>query len=523
MREVDNYLNMEVSFMRPIKSAAAKLLLLCFAASHLILSGAYAQSMDVQLKQETSIPNTPAGQQLSAFLNAINSGDINTIRNFITERFDESAPGRRAGGNLGQGLYYIYHDTGGLTVYSIEKSTALEIIVIAREKLTGDWWRVRVEVAAEQPHSITSWGIRVAARPTEANPHLKMSESEIARQLDDYLRKKVSADLFSGAVLVAKNGKPIFEKCYGKADKTRNAPVKLDTEFNLASLGKMFTGVAIAQLAEQGKLSFTDTIEKHLPDYPNKDVAGRVTIHQLLTHTSGMGDYMRKEYLTSTQPIRNVRDLFPFFVDKPLSFEPGTKYDYSNAGFIVLGAIIERVSGQSYYDYVNEHIFKPAGMKHTHYYYFDSYPPTVAIPYTAFDDKGQRMAGERKDARLSRFAKGRGGPAGSAYSTVGDMLKFAVALRRHKLLSPEYTDIVMTGKVETDERGLTGPIKYGYGFFDELYQGKRIVGHGGDFPGVNTRFQIYVGLDYTAVILSNYDHPAAQRVAAKLQEMITQE
>ena len=231
---------------------------------------------------------------------------------------------------------------------------------------------------------------------------------------------------------------------------------------------------------------------------------------------------MNDKFRDASANIKTVKDFFPFFVDEPLSFQPGQKWDYSNAGYIVLGAIIERVSGQSYYDYVREHIFKPAGMKNTAFYDSDSNSPNIAIGYTSFDGTGRRQPGARKENRVLPLAKHRGGPAGGGYSTVEDLLKFANALYNHKLLNTKYTELVMTGKVDTGD-AQAGSNKYGYGFFDEIFKGKRIVGHGGDFLGVNTRFEMYVDSGYTVIVLSNYDHPAAQRVSAKLREMITQE
>ena len=508
--------------MRFVKSTAAKLLLLCFTAYLFNPAVAYFQTTAVQSKQEAAIPDTSAGRQLADFLSAINTGDINIIRNFITEHFDKSTLKQRPASNLGQGLSYIYSDTGGLGIYSVEKSNDLEIIVVTREKLTGDWGRFRVQVAAESPHGITSWGFRVALRPAEASTHRKMNDAEITQEVEAYLGKLVGADLFSGTVLVAKNGKRIFDKAYGMANQSDNVPNRVDTAFSLGSMNKMFTAIAVAQLAEQGKLSFADLISKHLPDYPNKAVAEKVTIHHLLTHTSGMGDFMNDKFRESSANVKTVKDFFPFFVDEPLAFEPGKQWDYSNAGYIVLGAIIERVAGQSYYDYVRERIFKPAGMKNTAFYEPDNKSPNIAIGYTSFDGTGRRQPGARKENRVLPIAKHRGGPAGGGYSTVEDLLKFANALHNHELLNAKYTDLVMTGKVDAGN-AQAGSSKYGYGFFDEMFKGTRIIEHGGDFPGVNTRFEMYIDSGYTVIVLSNYDHPAAQRVSAKLREMITQE
>lgn len=150
---------------------------------------------------------------------------------------------------------------------------------------------------------------------------------------------------------------------------------RTDTRFNLGSMTKMFTAVAIAQLAELGKLSFHDPISRHLPDYPNEAVASKVTIHHLLTHTSGMGDYQNEKFYARLDQLRTLSDLVPLFVNDPLAFESGAKWDYSNAGFVVLGLIIEKVSGQDYFTYVKQHVFKPAGMTSTDFYERDKNVP----------------------------------------------------------------------------------------------------------------------------------------------------
>src|SRR5258705_9931281 len=196
----------------------------------------------------------------------------------------------------------------------------------------------------------------------------KKTDAEIVKETQTYLEQAVAEDYFSGGALIARDGKPIFEKAYGLANKRSNTPNNVKTKFNLGSINKSFTSVAIAQLAQQGKLSFNDPIGKYLPDYPNKTVAAKVTIHQLLTHTSGMRSYFNDEFMKRRASLRTLADLLPFFFNDPLDFEPGEKMQYSNSGYVVLGLIVERLTKQSYFDYVREHIFKPAGMKNTDSY-----------------------------------------------------------------------------------------------------------------------------------------------------------
>ena len=346
----------------------------------------------------------------------------------------------------------------------------------------------------------------------------KLTDKEFAAQLDALIDKAAVDDSFSGVALVAKDGKAIFEKAVGFANKETKLPNKTTTRFNLGSINKSFTSVAIAQLAQRGKLAYTDTIAKHLPDYPNKAVAEKVTIHQLLTHSSGLGDYLGE----SLAQVKTLRDVLPLFVNQPLTFEPGQRLQYSNAGYIVLGLIIERLSGRNYYDYVKENIFKPAGMTRTDSYELGQNVLDLAVGYTRPGSSGRQPGqtpAEQTGPRTPNTATlaGKGSSAGGGYSTVEDMLKFANALSANKLLSPEFTEIVFTAGAP---QNTAGPGR-GYGFMRSEQNGIRIVGNGGGGPGVNAMFRMYFGRGYTLVVLSNYDPPSAERIATKIHEMIT--
>lgn len=342
----------------------------------------------------------------------------------------------------------------------------------------------------------------------------RITDSEIATQLESLIEKAAVEDSFSGAVLVAKDGKAIFERAVGFANKETKVRNKTSTRFNLGSINKSFTSVAIARLAQQGKLAYTDSIAKHLPDYPNKAVAEKVTIHQLLTHTSGLGDYLDREAIAHA---RTLPDLLPLFVNQPLSFEPGQKVQYSNSGYVVLGLIIEKLSGQSYYDYVKEHIFKPAGMTRTDSYERDQKVADLAVGYTSMGSPGQQPSQQPGPRRANTATlAGKGSSAGGGYSTVEDMLKFANALSAHKLLRPEFTEIVFTGG---GPQRPAGPGR-SYGFMQNQNNGIRIIGNGGGGPGVNAMFRIYFGRGYMVVVLSNYDPPSAERIAGKINEMV---
>jgi CubicO group peptidase (beta-lactamase class C family) len=334
-----------------------------------------------------------------------------------------------------------------------------------------------------------------------AAPAAGQQTEDIVEKTSVFLEDLVRQNRFSGTVLIAKDGVPILEEAHGYASLAYQVPNRIDTKFNLGSMNKMFTGVAIAQLAEKGQLSFDDRIIDHIPDYPNQDIATRVKIHHLLTHTSGMGNYWTDEYeRTSKDRFRAVEDYLPLFVDQPLRFEPGTDWSYSNSGFMVLGLIIEHVTGESYFDYVRRYIYEPAGMVNTDAYELDYVIPNLAVGYTRM---GARE-GELKNNLFLHVVKG--GPAGGGYSTVEDLLTFSNALLDHQVLSREYTEKVMEGKANTDHRNRM----YGYGFRTRTENGHQIVGHSGGFAGINAYLDMYLDLGYTVAVMSNFDRGAAE-------------
>ena len=328
------------------------------------------------------------------------------------------------------------------------------------------------------------------------------AEPNLAQKIAAVVEKQVNDDGFSGVTLVAQNGASVFEGAYGFADKDASVRNDMATKFNLGSINKSFTAVAIAQLVEEGKLGYSDTIAKHLPDYPNKQVAEKVTIQQLLTHTSGLGDYMNREFMMRKAELKTPADVLPLFVNQPLEFEPGAKTKYSNAGYIVLGLIIEKLSGQSYYDYVKQRIFRPAEMNDTESFLRDANVADLAIGYTNMTPTGPQPGSRRANTQL---LAGRGSPAGGGYSTAHDMLKFANALLGNKLLSAAATNALF-------ERG--------YGFLRKETNGVVVVSNAGGGPGINAVLRMLPARGWTLIVLSNYDPPSAERVMTSMQELL---
>jgi len=314
------------------------------------------------------------------------------------------------------------------------------------------------------------------------------------------LDRRAASEEFAGAVLVARGGKVVYSQARGFADRDKKIANTLDTRFRMGSMNKMFTAVAILQLAQAGKVSLDAPLGKYLRDYPNAETA-KVTLHQLLTHTGGTGDIFGPEFMPNRLQLRDLTDYVALYGKRAPEFPPGTRHQYSNYGFILLGRIVEAVSGQSYYDYVREHIFAPSGMTDT-----DSLPentnvPRLSVPYMGAPPDLQSAA---------ETLPWRGTSAGGGYTTVGDMLKFALALNAHRLLDAKHTELLITGKVETPMRNGS----YAYGFEDaRLPSGLRRVGHGGGAPGMNGLLAIYPDVNYVIVVFANRDPPAAMQVA----------
>jgi CubicO group peptidase (beta-lactamase class C family) len=355
-----------------------------------------------------------------------------------------------------------------------------------------------MEVQAEEPHQITNLELRAIPRPAEfALPRL--SESELVAAAKKNIEKEVAADNFAGAVMITKNGSPVLAEAYGLADRERKIPNTLKTRFRIGSMNKMFTAVATLELAKAGKLDVKDTVGKYLTGYPNKEIAAKVTITHLLTHTGGTGDIFGPEFEAHRLELKTIEDYIKLYGDRGPKFEPGTRWEYSNYGFILLGAIIEKVSGQSYYDYVREHIFGPAGMTSTGSEPEDKAVPDRSVGYTKMDSTVWTPNTDTLPYR--------GTSAGGGYSTVEDLTRFAEALKSHKLLDAPYTEMLTTGKPGTPDNS------YAFGFEDRLMNGMRCFGHGGGAPGMNGDLRVCPDSGYVVAVLANLDPPAASRVS----------
>ena len=323
----------------------------------------------------------------------------------------------------------------------------------------------------------------------------RLPQAQALAALSAHAAERARADEFAGAVLVARHGKVLLNDAWGRADRKAGVANTPATRFRIGSMTKMFTAVATLQLAEAGKLKLDDPIGQHLPGYPNKQVAAKVTVRHLLTHTGGTGDIFGPQFDQHRLQLHEHRDYLKLYGSRGLNFEPGARFEYSNYGFVLLGALIEQVSGESYDDYVGDHVFRPAAMRST-----GALPESVEVPERAVGYLRLSPGGAWEPNTYT--LPWRGTAAGGGYSTVGDLLRFAQALGSGRLLS----------KATLAEATRPHQQQYGYGF-DVQGQGRLAsYGHGGGAPGMNGELRVFPQLGYVVVALSNLDPPAASEM-----------
>ncbi|MDN3643150.1 serine hydrolase domain-containing protein [Lutimonas halocynthiae] len=454
------------------------------------------------------------------FVKAYNTNDLKKLEAFTSKHYEKDFKKAAA--------YWpsVFADYGQIEAFSEETSWSDKnrLAIWFHGKHTKNWVIIMLRMNPENT-KIIGKSVSRGSRPSgNLPPYSRVSSKEMKPYLKKYLKKLHKLDHFSGSVLVAKGNTILFEESYGERNKKRNTKNNANTSFNIASTTKTFTGVAIAKLAEQGKLKFTDPISKFIPEYP-KDISNQVTIHHLLTHTSGieLDDY--EPFNLDNDKAKNLNEALKAQVTHLDSLNEGrrknfkvlNKYDYSNEEFVLLGIIIERVSGMSYGECIEQSIFKPLNMKNS---FADIHKLTThqnkAIGYTYKDTESNFIGGTRcENGGVGLYLA----PDGGIYSTTTDLYTYFKAINTHTIVSKGTQELLHKKHakffVDKDESR-----HYGYGF--QLNQvGEAItIGHGGTYPGVGSRFEYYPKENYYVIVLSNYGSMAGSAVAAHIKDLI---
>jgi CubicO group peptidase (beta-lactamase class C family) len=432
-----------------------------------------------------AIPDTPAGRAFSEWLSAFNAADAQRIGAF-QQKYERK-------GRV-EDLLQFRDYTGGFELLRVDESAPERLLALLRENASGRGTHFELTIQGDGRGDNLIMQIRPAMLPPEfAPPRLSMKDAVAA--LRDRAAEQTKADRFAGALLMAQGDRILVQQAWGLANRESSMPATLDTQFRLGSMNKMFTAVAVLQLVEAGKLSLTGTVGQYLRDYPNRDVATKVTVRHLLTHSGGTGDIFGPEFDAHRLELQEHRDYVALFGKRAPEFEPGSRDSYSNYGYVLLGALIEAVSGTSYYDYVQKHIYEKAGMHAT-----ASLPESVVVPNRS---AGYMREGDKWLPNTNTLPY-RGMAAGGGYSTVGDLVRFARALEGGKLISKQ-----MLEQATTSQNVGGG---YGYGFGIQGEGAMRFYGHGGGAPGMNGDLRIYPASGYVLVGLSNLDPPTAENM-----------
>ncbi len=419
---------------------------------------------------------------LDAWLDAFNSSERARLEAF-RDRYQPTM-------NV-DGMLDFHRRTGGFTLLRHEPSEPGSAQALLQERDSDTVARLRVTAAtADAPLALS---VEMVERPDDLRIP-RLTQAQAIHALATRADAAALGDNFAGVLLVAHGDTPLLQRAWGLADRAAGTPNTLDTKFRIGSMNKMFTAVATLQLVQAGKLSLDGTIGQYLPDYPDTGIA-EVTVRQLLTHSGGTGDIFGPEFDAQRLSLRTHADYLRLYGTRAPLHPPGTTQRYSNYGFVLLGAIIERISGQSYYDYVDEHIFAPAGMRDSGSLPEDVPVPGRAIAYTRADSTAPWM-----DA--ADTLPWRGTAAGGGYSTAGDLLRFARALQSGKLLSPALLAEATRQQIP----------RYGFGFAVAEEAGLPVYGHGGGAQGMNAELRVFPTLGVVIAGLGNVDPEAVSRL-----------
>jgi CubicO group peptidase (beta-lactamase class C family) len=489
-------------------------LALVFVAALPVVAAAQPAPAQAGSPAPASLPATALGRLGQQLLDVVAAGDSATITSFVDHHLGHDVRGRSPAQMAGL-LVKLHRQSNGLSVErSMMAGSALRIMTKSRdgkhllgmelEPEPGDTTRIA---------SITMVPMNPAMMSGPPKPWAEgpLGDAGIAAIVRAKVKQAADSDEFSGVVLVAHGDDVLVHDVYGYANREQQRSNTKATPFATYSMGKMFTSVAIAQLVSSGKLSWDDTLARVLPSYPNKEAATRITIRQLLTHTAGVPDPFLSKRYGHGKKYASHEAMLPDFADAPLNANAGKSFDYSNGNFATLAAVVERVSGLSYEEYLRRNVWGPAGMHPT--------DDGAAIGYARFTEYDP-LGVDKRLPETVRGGNGKGkalGFGGGAY-TAEDLFRFARALQTGKLVPKVVADSITKGEVS-----MGGPTKYALGFFDRPMNGRRVVGHSGSNPdtGHDADLEMVWDDQWTVVVLSNYDAPAGMMLEVPILELIT--
>ena len=465
----------------------------------------------------TPAPATAPVSALHDWLALYNRHDQAELERFARARYSAGELADRPADEIAQGARVWFLNYGTMRLVSVRQTSPREAEAVVHKAGVDGCARLFVELEPRPPHRIAGVYLEPFAEvPCGERKTAVRDWADLASSLDAYAARLAAEDRFAGVVLVRRGGRTLLSRAYGARRLSPPAPNTPDTRFELASVSKLFTAAAIARLVEQGRLSLDRTVAELLPDYPNREIAARITVRQLLSHTSGLADYYRSgAALRDARPRVRPSEWWPLFAADPLQFAPGSKYDYSNSNYVLLGSIVEQVSGEPFAEFVGREVFARAGMTETCYCAPGS--PGMAEPRS----RHTRLAGPQRKASPDRWVvvppdwPRPATPAGHSVSTAADLARFAEALLDHRLLGKQTLDLFLTPAAD-----IGGPEERTLGFESARAGKRRLIGHGGFSWGVRAQLDVYPDDRTVVVILSNNEVSGMEAIRAKSRRWI---
>jgi CubicO group peptidase (beta-lactamase class C family) len=458
------------------------------------------------------LPDTAEGRLGGQLIAHVNADTSEQIRKWVPTVLS-AAPD--ATSDFVKQLVLVARDSGGIDLVDTRPGPPPgSLVVTVKGRRSGQLAVLVLAADPAQPGKLAQADLLSIEDPAlyAAWPKSAVSREELIQVIRSTLDKIVATADFSGCLTVSDGGSTLFDECRGLAERNFGVKADRETRFHIGSMDKMFTAVAIAQLVDAGKLSWEAHLADLVPEYPDHDAARNITVWQLLHHTAGLGDFFVPEFFEHRERFVDAVDYLDLIARQPKVAEPGAQWSYSNAGYILLGRIIEKASGERYFDYVQRHIFEVAKMDSSGFDSVEDITPKLAVGYF---HEGPFSPAWKANWLTLPF---KGSPAGGGFSTNADLLRFASALRQGKLVRPVVVDRLFEDEVPA------GPGAYAAGFGDRVSHGKHIRGHAGGAPGMNADLAMVWETNATVAITSNQgDSSTALLLAENIADLLAAE
>jgi CubicO group peptidase (beta-lactamase class C family) len=450
------------------------------------------------------------------FIKAINSTSEIEQKEIISKIFSQSALDEVGMDRLHSFIKRMHSDYAPLSYHhsetlSFNKPDGISYIMHIYAKKDGElmWQDFQMRLDPEPPNKLKTIGFIAEVSEPIALPNGSIEQKETLDWLNSYIQSLNSQYDLYGSILIAKGNNILLEKYFGFADQEKTIPINSNLLFGMASGGKMFTALCIAKLVEDKKLNFNDRITKYIEGFSDKSKADKITIHHLLSHTSGVEQYWWGQKSEDFNNAVTINDHLKMVLVAGLKTEAGKEYEYNNSNYILLGAIIEKVTGKDYFTCVKENVLDKTGMNNSGYSTKET--KNIVSPLIRSEVKNKWLEVKK--------GKGAGSSAGGSFSNLNDMLKFSNALKNNLIVSKE----TLKNMISVKNNNMVLTEDYGYGFIIQKFDNELSYGHGGTAKGVNFEFRYFPNSDITLVIFSNQDNGAYDDLKRNTIKLITGE